>query len=97
MTGPVSRDREERKPDDLGAQLPGRLAAASPVVRPGGHNPGRMAGKAHRYEIAVVWTGNRGTGRPANRDYGRNHTVSAGGGPTLPGSSDPTSRGNRER
>jgi organic hydroperoxide reductase OsmC/OhrA len=56
-----------------------------------------MTGKAHRYEVAVVWTGNSGEGTLGYRAYGRDHEVSAAGRPTLAASSDPTFRGDADR
>lgn len=32
----------------------------------------------HTYEVAVEWTGNRGTDTSDYRAYGRDHTISAG-------------------
>jgi organic hydroperoxide reductase OsmC/OhrA len=51
----------------------------------------------HRYEVAVRWTGNRGTGTSGYRDFDRAHVVEAAGPPALPGSSDPALRGDAER
>jgi organic hydroperoxide reductase OsmC/OhrA len=52
---------------------------------------------AHRYDVSVTWTGNRGTGTSGYRDYGRDHRVAADGPPEIPGSSDPVYRGDRAR
>jgi organic hydroperoxide reductase OsmC/OhrA len=54
-------------------------------------------GKEHHYAIAVEWTGNRGTGTSGYRDYDRNHRISADGNPDIPGSSDPSFRGDPAR
>ncbi|MFJ3382740.1 MULTISPECIES: OsmC family protein [unclassified Curtobacterium] len=51
----------------------------------------------HEYEVAVQWIGDRGTGTSGYREYGREHVVSAAGKPDLPGSADPTFRGDRDR
>jgi organic hydroperoxide reductase OsmC/OhrA len=51
----------------------------------------------HRYEVDIVWTGNRGTGTSDYRAYGREHDVLADGRPTIPGSSDPVFRGDPAR
>jgi organic hydroperoxide reductase OsmC/OhrA len=51
----------------------------------------------HTYEVSVSWTGDRGTGTSGYRDYGRDHVVSAVGKPDVPGSADPTFRGDRDR
>jgi organic hydroperoxide reductase OsmC/OhrA len=53
--------------------------------------------RTHRYELAVSWTGNRGTGTSGYRDYGRDHQVSADGRPPIAGSADPTFRGDKTR
>ncbi|HTR91389.1 MAG TPA: OsmC family protein [Trebonia sp.] len=54
-------------------------------------------GRTHRYDIAVSWTGNRGTGTSGYRDYGRDHEISADGRPVIEGSSDPVFRGDKTR
>jgi len=51
----------------------------------------------HSYVTHVVWTGNRGSGTSAYRDYDRAHEIRAAGKPTLLCSADPTFRGDRER
>src|SRR3712207_3216421 len=51
----------------------------------------------HRYELTVTWTGNTGDGTSTYRGYRRTHTVTAEGPPELPGSSDHTFHGDRER
>lgn len=51
----------------------------------------------HAYTTVVTWQGNRGSGTSGYRDYGREHEVSAAGPPAIPGSSDPTFRGDKER
>lgn len=53
--------------------------------------------KLHRYEIAIEWTGNRGTGTSGYRAYGRDHLVKAPGKPAIEGSSDPAFRGDPTR
>jgi organic hydroperoxide reductase OsmC/OhrA len=47
-----------------------------------------MAYGEHTYRVSVQWTGNRGSGTSGYRDYGRDHTISAGTKPEIPGSSD---------
>jgi organic hydroperoxide reductase OsmC/OhrA len=49
--------------------------------------------KKHHYQVQVDWTGNLGTGTSTYRAYSRNHEISGGGKPTIPGSSDPAFRG----
>lgn len=53
--------------------------------------------KEHQYAISLAWTGNNGTGTSSYRDYERSYTVTAGGKPELPGSSDPAFRGDRTK
>jgi organic hydroperoxide reductase OsmC/OhrA len=53
--------------------------------------------KEHNYRLAVVWTGNRGTGTSNYTDYSRDHEIHAEGKPALPGSSDPGFRGDASR
>jgi organic hydroperoxide reductase OsmC/OhrA len=55
------------------------------------------AGRRHRYELTVAWTGNRGQGTATYRAYSRDHEVSAGGKPAIGGSSDPAFRGDAQR
>ncbi len=55
------------------------------------------AAREHRYELLVVWTGNRGEGTASFRGYSRDHEVHAEGRPPLPGSSDPAFRGDPSR
>jgi organic hydroperoxide reductase OsmC/OhrA len=54
-------------------------------------------GRDHHYRTRVRWTGNRGTGTSAYRAYGRDHVIAAEGKPEIPGSSDPTFRGDPAR
>ncbi|MFP5515409.1 MAG: OsmC family protein [Alphaproteobacteria bacterium] len=56
-----------------------------------------MAHREHRYSVRVDWTGNLGTGTSAYRAYSRDHTISAGTKPAIPGSSDPAFRGDPAR
>jgi len=56
-----------------------------------------MAHGTHTYHARIEWTGNRGTGTTGYRDYGREHTISAGGKAPIAGSSDPKFRGNADR
>jgi organic hydroperoxide reductase OsmC/OhrA len=54
--------------------------------------------RQHRYETQLTWTGNRGTGTSGYRDYARDHEISSPGKATgIPGSSDPTFRGDGTR
>jgi organic hydroperoxide reductase OsmC/OhrA len=54
-------------------------------------------GKEHHYLTHLQWTGNRGEGTSNYRAYDRDHVLSAGGKSPIPGSSDPSFRGNPER
>lgn len=56
-----------------------------------------MATREHTYDVKVVWTGNRGQGTTSYTSYDRNHEISHAGKPVLPGSSDPTFRGDGAR
>jgi organic hydroperoxide reductase OsmC/OhrA len=51
----------------------------------------------HRYAVTVEWTGNLGPGTSAYRTYERRHEIRAEGKPTIPGSSDPSFRGDAAR
>jgi organic hydroperoxide reductase OsmC/OhrA len=53
--------------------------------------------RRHRYEVEVVWTGNRGSGTSSYTAYGRDHEVCAVGKPVIAGSTDPTFRGDTAR
>lgn len=53
--------------------------------------------KEHHYQTQLRWTGNRGEGTSNYRAYDRDHVLSAGHKPEIPGSSDPSFRGNPQR
>ena len=53
--------------------------------------------KEHHYTTQLRWTGNRGEGTAHYRAYDRDHVLSADGKPEIPGSSDPSFRGNPQR
>jgi organic hydroperoxide reductase OsmC/OhrA len=53
--------------------------------------------KAHHYTTILNWTGNKGEGTAHYRAYDRDLVVSVAGKPDLPGSSDPSFRGNPQR
>ena len=53
--------------------------------------------KKHHYTLSITWTGNLGTGTSAYRAYSRNHEVQSKGKPIVPGSSDPSFRGDPAR
>ncbi|MGO8795974.1 MAG: OsmC family protein [Candidatus Sulfotelmatobacter sp.] len=53
--------------------------------------------KQHRYAVQVDWTGNDGDGTKTYRSYRRDHTIVCDGKPEIPGSSDPSFRGDRSR
>ena len=53
--------------------------------------------KQHVYHTSVTWTGNTGEGTKTYRSYGRNHIISMTGRPDIPGSSDPSFRGDPSR
>lgn len=56
-----------------------------------------MTAKQHSYRVTVEWTGGRGVGTLNHAGYGRDHTISAGAKPPIPGSSDPAFRGDPAR
>ncbi|WP_422771254.1 OsmC family protein [Plantactinospora sp. WMMC1484] len=53
--------------------------------------------RIHDYALTVTWTGAGAAGTVNYRDYGRDHQVTADGPPLLPGSADPTFRGDPAR
>jgi organic hydroperoxide reductase OsmC/OhrA len=53
--------------------------------------------KTHNYATVLTWTGNKGAGTADYKAYERDHIISVAGKPDIPGSSDPSFRGNRER
>ena len=53
--------------------------------------------KQHNYELQVEWTGNTGEGTKTYRSYRRDYTITAAGKPQIPGSSDPSFRGDSTR
>lgn len=53
--------------------------------------------KEHRYTTHVRWTGNTGEGTFNYRAYLRDHVISVKGKPEIPGSSDPSFRGDASR
>ena len=53
--------------------------------------------KQHTYQVQVSWTGNNGQGTKTYSSYRRDHIISAEGKPAIPGSSDPSFRGDRSR
>jgi organic hydroperoxide reductase OsmC/OhrA len=54
-------------------------------------------GKVHHYKASITWQGNTGVGTQDYRSYSRNHEISTQGKPTIPGSSDPSFRGDQSR
>jgi len=53
--------------------------------------------KTHNYTTVLTWTGNKGAGTASYMAYDRDYILTAAGKPEIPGSSDPSFRGNRER
>ncbi|GAB3711413.1 OsmC family protein [Spirosoma flavus] len=53
--------------------------------------------KQHHYNLTVTWTGNKGEGTSGYRSYERAHIISAENKPDIPGSSDPSFRGDKTR
>jgi organic hydroperoxide reductase OsmC/OhrA len=52
---------------------------------------------AHAYEVGIDWTGNDGEGTKSYKSYRRDYTIGAGNKPQIPGSSDPSFRGDPSR
>lgn len=59
--------------------------------------PERPLSKQHHYSASTVWTGNDGSGTQSYRSYRRDHEICAAGKPPIPGSSDPSFRGDPTR
>ncbi|GAB3996015.1 OsmC family protein [Spirosoma daeguense] len=53
--------------------------------------------KEHHYVLTTKWTGNKGEGTSNYRSYDRDHVLIADNKPEIPGSSDPSFRGNKNR
>lgn len=53
--------------------------------------------KQHTYTLTTQWTGNTGTGTSNYRSYERSHIINAENKPDIPGSSDPSFRGDKTR
>ncbi len=57
-----------------------------------------MLQNAHHFKVTTTWTGNRGSGTSGYRAYGRDHEIVAEGKlGTIPGSSSPIYRGDKDR
>jgi hypothetical protein len=56
-----------------------------------------VTGKRHDYQVSVTWTGNLGEGTASHTAYSRNHDVTGGAKPTIPGTADPAFRGDPTR
>jgi organic hydroperoxide reductase OsmC/OhrA len=56
-----------------------------------------MKEKHHHYTSRLVWTGNKGKGTASYAAYDRDHLLSVKDKPEIPGSSDPSFRGNPQR
>ena len=53
--------------------------------------------KQHSYLCEIEWTGNDGQGTKSYTSYRRDHVISCEGKPPVPGSSDPSFRGDKAR
>ena len=53
--------------------------------------------KEHRYKLTVKWTGNNGPGTFDYRAYERSHTIIVENKLDIPGSSDPSFRGDKTK
>ena len=56
-----------------------------------------MAQLLHQYSVDLTWTGAGDAGTATYTSYGRDHALTAGGKPALPGTSDPHFRGDADR
>lgn len=56
-----------------------------------------QAAMHHHYTTKIQWTGDLGTGTEHYRSYKRDHIIRIHGKPDIPGSSDPTFRGDPSR
>jgi organic hydroperoxide reductase OsmC/OhrA len=56
-----------------------------------------MTTREHRYVTALEWTGNTGAGTATAAAYKRAHEIRMEGKPPIPGSSDPSFRGDPAR
>jgi organic hydroperoxide reductase OsmC/OhrA len=56
-----------------------------------------VTGKRHDYQVIVTWTGNLGEGTASYTAYSRDHHVTGGAKPTIPGTADPAFRGDPTR
>jgi organic hydroperoxide reductase OsmC/OhrA len=56
-----------------------------------------MAAKEHHYSLTMTWTGNTGEGTKSYQSYLRNHVYKSNGKPEIPGSADPSFRGDASR
>ena len=56
-----------------------------------------MAQLLHQFSVDLTWTGARDTGTATYTSYGRDHVLTAGDRPPLPGTSDPGFRGDPDR
>src|SRR5258706_12940036 len=56
-----------------------------------------MTKKQHHYSLTMTWVGNTGEGTKSYQSYSRNHVYSSKGKPEIPGSSDPSFRGDPSR
>jgi organic hydroperoxide reductase OsmC/OhrA len=56
-----------------------------------------VTGKRHDYQVIVTWTGNLGEGTASYTAYSRDHRVTGGAKPTIPGTADPAFRGDPTR
>jgi organic hydroperoxide reductase OsmC/OhrA len=53
--------------------------------------------RTHHYTTSIRWTGNTGQGTSGYKSYERAHEIQVSGKPAIPGSSDPTFRGDPAR
>ena len=51
----------------------------------------------HHYQLAITWTGNKGTGTSGYKEFERSHSILIDGKATLLASSDPAFRGDKTK
>lgn len=66
------------------------------TTRRNSYGGAHLSTKQHKYEVDVVWTGTH-TGKASYTAYGREHELSNGQAPLIPGTADPAFRGHPDR
>lgn len=66
-------------------------------MNPSAHALEARALKQHAYQTELEWIGNTGHGTRSYGSYRRDHVIRVNGKPPIPGSSDPSFRGDKSR